>query len=199
MPGPAHPMQIFMLFLAGLYAAEGRPGAAIAATALIDAATGPMPAQAGETPPLALAALAIDPHPGAPLLAAALPFLRWIDTRQVIAGVKPDWAAAMLVNELLGPDGQFHHPSVRVGLYVQRAGFHYGLRTHPAEETYALLGGRSSWATGTDAPRPRPTGAFVHHPSMTPHQTLTTDAPFIAAWRWSGDISFDGYAAIDPA
>jgi hypothetical protein len=195
-----HPLATFMLFLAGLYAAEGRPGAQATAAALIAAAAGPLPPLPGaDAPRLALDALALDPHPGAPLLAAALPYLHWIATETAIAGLKPEWAAAMLVNELIGPTGQFPHADIRVGLYVQCPGFHYGLRTHPAEETYILLGGRSAWATGADAPSPRATGAIIHHPSMIPHQTLTTDAPLIAAWRWSGDISFDGYAMVDPA
>ena len=161
-----HPLSSLMMFLAGLYASEGRAGGRETAAALIE---------------------------------AALPHLTWTDASGAMAGLKPSWAAGMLMNELLSPSGQFHHPSVRAGLFVQAADFHYGLRTHPAEETYILLGGSSFWATGHDAPTPRYTGEIIHHPVMIPHQTLTRDAPFIAVWRWSGDIAYEGYAAVESA
>lgn len=194
-----HPLSSLMMFLAGLYASEGRAGSRETASALIEAATTPVPLPLQAAPRLAVDALAIDPHPGREVIAAALPFLVWTDASGALPGLKPDWAAGMLVNELLGPTGQFHHPELRVGLYVQKAGFHYGLRTHPAEETYILLGGRSCWATGQDAPVPRRTGEILHHPSMIPHQTLTREAPVIATWRWSGDVAYEGYAAVETA
>ncbi|MDU8928975.1 dimethylsulfonioproprionate lyase family protein [Alisedimentitalea sp. MJ-SS2] len=192
-----HKLSSLMMFLAGLYAGEHRKGAHDASCALIKAATTPMPLPLNDMPQLALDALAIDAHPGHEVIARALPHLHWTDASGAIAGLKPDWAAGMLVNELIGPTGQFYHPTVRVGLYVQQAGFHYGLRTHPAEETYILLGGRSLWGTGDDAPVQRHTGEIIHHPSVIPHQTLTRDAPLIATWRWSGDIAYDGYAMVD--
>ena len=170
-----------------------------AAQALIEAATTPQPLPLNPAPQLALDALAIDAHPGREVLARALPHLAWADASGALAGLKPDWAAGMLMNELLGPSGQFFHPTLRVGLFVQAPDFHYGLRTHPAEETYILLGGTSFWATGADAPAPRQTGEIIHHPSTIPHQTLTRESPFIAAWRWSGDIAYEGYAAVESA
>ncbi|WP_137699892.1 dimethylsulfonioproprionate lyase family protein [Marimonas lutisalis] len=195
-----HPLSSLKLFLAGLYSGEGRPGGRDTAQALIAAATepsGPLPV---DTPPqVALDALATDAHPGREVIERALPHIAWTDASGAMPGLKPDWASGMLVNELLGPSGQFHHPSVRVGLFVQMPGFHYGLRTHPAEETYILLGGGSFWATNGDAPARRHTGEIIFHPSMIPHQTLTRDAPFIAAWRWSGDIAYEGYAAVETA
>jgi hypothetical protein len=199
-PTAPHPLSSLMMFLAGLYAAEHRPGARQTAAALIEAAAAPSgPLPYNREPQLALDALAIDPHPGREVIAAALPYLVWTDAAGAMAGLKPDWAAGMLMNELIGPSGQVFHPDIRVGLFVQAPDFHYGLRTHPAEETYILLGGGSFWATGTDAPSPRLTGEVIHHPSMIRHQTLTRDAPFIAAWRWSGDIAYDGYAALETA
>lgn len=195
-----HPLSSLMMFLAGLYAGEGRAAGRATAAALIEAATapsGPLPVEPAA--PLALDALAIDPHPGREVIAAALPHIVWTDAAGALPGLKPDWAAGMLVNELLGPSGQFFHPEIRVGLFVQQAGFHYGLRTHPAEETYILLGGSSHWATGGDAPTRRHTGETVFHPAMIPHQTLTTESPFIATWRWSGDIAYEGYAAVETA
>ena len=194
-----HPLSSLMMFLAGLYASEGRAGGRETAAALIEAARNPQPLPVNPAPQLALDALAINPHPGREVIEAALPHLTWTDASGAMAGLKPDWAAGMLMNELLGPTGQFHHPSVRAGLFVQAADFHYGLRTHPAEETYILLGGSSFWATGNDTPTPRHTGEIIHHPVMIPHQTLTRDAPFIAVWRWSGDIAYEGYAAVETA
>jgi hypothetical protein len=189
-----------MMFLAGLYAAERRPAGRATARALIDAATtasGPL--SLAPPAPLALDALAHDPHPGHDVIKAALPYIVWSDAGRAIPGLKPDWASGMLVNELLGPSGQFYHPELRIGLYVQCAGFHYGLRAHPAEETYILLGGRSAWATGAKPFRGRKTGEVIFHPSMIPHQTLTRQCPLIATWRWSGEIGFDGYAAVESA
>lgn len=195
-----HPLSSFMMFLAGLYAGEGSDGGNETSAALIKAATGdPVPLPVNAVPELARDALLIDAHPGREVIEAALPYLVWTDAGGAIAGLKSDWASEMLVNELLGPTGQFYHPSVRVGLYVQKAGFHYGLRTHPAEETYILLGGHSAWATGGDHPSVRRTGEIIHHPSMIAHQTLTTRHPLIAVWRWSGDIAFEGYAAVETA
>ena len=198
-----NPLSALLELLARLYAAEPRPAGPATAAALRAAALLPLPQPAATAPAPVLAqlraALAIDPHPGREVIAAALPHVAWCDIAGAIAALKPAWSAGMLVSELLGPTGQFHHPSLRVGLYVQWPGVHYGLRTHPAEETYCLLGGRSYWATGHAKPRRHRTGDIIHHPSLIPHQTLTRAAPLVAAWRWSGDIAFEGYAALETA
>lgn len=189
-PVMAHPLSRLMLFLTGLYAAGGRPGAGTGGWR--DCPRPPVP-------PAAPAALGLNPHPVAQLLADALPYLRWFDDTNAIARKKPDAAVFLLANKLVGPEGQFPAGGLRVGIYVQAPNVDYTLRSHAAEETYILPGGHSFWSVG-DAPlAPRETGEVVFHPSMIPHRTVTTDAPLIAAWRWSGQISFDSYNMLEPA
>ncbi len=102
----------------------------------------------------------------------------------------------MATAELIGPDGLFYHPSVRVGLFMQSAGLDYVMRRHVAEETFIMLGGSDYWSCDGSAPVRAETGAMLHHPSNAPHGSRTDDEPLIAAWRWTGDIGWDGYELI---
>ena len=95
--------------------------------------------------------------------------------------------------ELLGPTGLVVSSKVRIGLYGMLPHCEYGLRTHPAEETYIMLAGSAFWKVA-DAPYQRLfAGQRSHHPSMAPHATKTRDDAFMSIYIWDGDIATDEY------
>ncbi len=95
--------------------------------------------------------------------------------------------------ELLGPTGLVVSSKVRIGLYGMLPHCEYGLRTHPAEETYIMLAGSAFWKVA-DAPYQRLfAGQRSHHPSMVPHATKTRDDAFMSIYIWDGDIATDEY------
>lgn len=95
--------------------------------------------------------------------------------------------------ELLGPTGLVPSSEVRVGLYGMLPHSEYGIRTHPAEETYLMLAGNAFWKRGDDAYEQLFTGQRSYHPSMMPHATRTEDSAFMSVYIWDGDISTDQY------
>ena len=95
--------------------------------------------------------------------------------------------------ELLGPTGLVASSKVRIGLYGMLPHCEYGLRTHPAEETYIMLAGSAFWKVA-DAPYQRLfAGQRSHHPSMVRHATKTQDDAFMSIYIWDGDIATDEY------
>ena len=95
--------------------------------------------------------------------------------------------------ELLGPTGLVASSRVRIGLYGMLPHCEYGLRTHPAEETYIMLAGSAFWKLA-DAPyQQRFAGQRSYHPSMMPHATRTQDDAFMSIYVWDGDIATDQY------
>ena len=95
--------------------------------------------------------------------------------------------------ELLGPAGLVASSKVRIGLYGMLPHCEYGLRTHPAEETYIMLAGSAFWKVA-DAPYQRLfPGERSHHPSMVPHATRTGEDAFMSIYVWDGDIATDQY------
>ena len=95
--------------------------------------------------------------------------------------------------ELLGPTGLAASSKIRLGLYGMLPHAEYGLRTHPAEETYIMLAGSAFWQVA-DAPyRQLFAGERSHHPSMVPHATRTQDDAFMSVYIWDGDIATDKY------
>ena len=188
--------QLFEL-LARLYGAEGRHGGDEAATALRSALSSfpcVVPEPYNYLPGVAEAALALDPHPDAAIVASALPSIRWFHVVDSLQSIGTDMGNRMLVSELLGPNGMVFHEKVRVGLFVQCPNLDYVTRSHNAEETYVILGGEGYWSKGIDGSVLKKAGDTVYHPSGIPHSSRTTDMPTIAAWRWSGDIRYDTYA-----
>ena len=95
--------------------------------------------------------------------------------------------------ELLGPTGLVASSKIRLGLYGMLADSEYGIRTHPAEETYIMLAGSAFWKCGDTPYRRLFTGERSHHPSMVPHATRTGDAAFMSIYIWDGDISTENY------
>ncbi|MCP5072928.1 MAG: hypothetical protein GY947_06485 [Rhodobacteraceae bacterium] len=183
--------------LAQLYSGEGRAGGDATASALRKAA-GEMPAEMPELgTPYATelrSVLALNPEPIVRNILTALPYIRWgaADLRE--GRIRDALAERMPMCELVGPDGMFANDDIRVGLWMQAADVVYGPRRHAAEETFLLLAGSAGWSTKENTPERRDGGATIFHPSNILHTSITTDEPVFAAWRWSGDISFDKYA-----
>lgn len=195
MPHP-NPLSQLMSALAGLFAAENRPGGYEAARALLTAAAverdlprhpeGPIHAHL-------MAALDGDPHPLSPLIRAAEPFLEW-ELSSLDGRIRDEIARNMMQAEILGPGTMFPHAAVNVGLFVQAPNLDYVTRRHAAEETFVVLGGGAVWQRGDEAKHFGGIGAVIHHPSMMPHTDCTQESPLLATWRWTGNISVEGYA-----
>jgi len=183
--------------LAPLFASEARPGGDLAAAAIAQVHARPDwrdTDPADPMPGLIKAALAIDPHPIASALRAAHPHLSWHASGLADGRIRAEIANRMITTEIIGPDGMLFHPTVRVGLFAQSADTDYVTREHAAEETFVMLAGRGDWSSFGASPRERQAGDVIHHPSMAPHVSVTRDTPFVAAWRWTGEIGYDGYA-----
>ena len=179
--------------LAGIYAAEGCPGGDAAAAALLAARGKARPAPVPIPNAAALAAaLAQSRHPLAPLLREVAERLTWVPS-ELDGRIRADISTRMMQAELVGPDGMVFAPDVRVGLWMMEAGLAYPERAHAAEETFHILSGHALWSADDGAFARRGEGATIHHPSMVPHANTTTDAPMLAAWRWSGEIGFADY------
>ena len=185
--------------LATLFSDENRPGGDEAAKALRDIIAEPF-----DLPPpcpLDIVAKGVDAlqaggHRTAPLILPALPLLDWHYSGLADGRIRPEIAMSMATSELIGPDGMIYHPTARVGIFMQMSDLDYVTRTHPAEETFVMLGGEGYWTCNGSAPRHRETGAYVHHPSNAPHTSITKDQPLIAAWRWTGDIAYEKYSLV---
>ena len=95
--------------------------------------------------------------------------------------------------ELLGPAGLVASSKVRIGLYGMLPHCEYGLRTHPAEETYIMLAGSAFWKVADAAYQRLFPGERSYHPSMVPHATLTGEDAFMSIYVWDGDIATDQY------
>lgn len=126
------------------------------------------------------------------LLAACAGDLHW---RKAGFGKLSDNAQRQLaVAELLGPDGMFDKQDIRIGLLIQRDGFHYPRHRHAAQEVYLVLKGTALWAVDDDAPSPRAPGSIILHESHQPHTMLTQKDPICALWGWVGDIAGSSYS-----
>ena len=95
--------------------------------------------------------------------------------------------------ELLGPTGLVKSSKVRIGLYGMLPHCEYGIRTHPAEETYIMLAGSAFWQVANAPYRQLFAGERSDHPSMVPHATKTQDDAFMSVYIWDGNIATDGY------
>lgn len=126
------------------------------------------------------------------LLAACAADLHW---RKAGFGKLPDDARQQLaVAEFIGPDGMFHNQDVRIGLLIQREGFHYPWHRHAAQEVYLVLKGTALWAVDDQDPSPRAPGSVILHASHQPHTMLTQKDPICALWGWVGDIAGSSYS-----
>ncbi|MEQ9260914.1 MAG: dimethylsulfonioproprionate lyase family protein [Roseovarius sp.] len=124
-------------------------------------------------------------------LRAAAPRLAW---RRPGFGQLPEAiSGAILVTEILGPDGMVPHDTLRFGALHQQAGHDYPEHNHRAEEIYHVLAGTALWSMGGGAPEPRGAGDFIHHPPSVMHAMHTRAEPMLALWVWRGDIGARSY------
>jgi mannose-6-phosphate isomerase-like protein (cupin superfamily) len=191
-----NPLSPLLTALAGLFAAENRPGSLAAARALLAAAKTNTPLKEAAPPAMAAAletTLAESPHPLAPLIRDAARYLYWQDCG-LNGRIRDTLASNMMMAEILAPDGLFPANDLRAGLWLQRPQLTYPTRSHPAEETFVILGGQAIWQMGDGAQYSAGCGEMVFHPSHIKHSTRTKDVALLAAWRWSGDISFERYS-----
>ena len=179
--------------------------------AVADALDGPLPIEsAARQALLAHAEKAVSVQPS-PLPPTMLDILKSKDAHpccNAIAATPLPWASPqtsddprfvelgqqMSLVELVGPDGLAKSNQIRMGLYGMAPNVDYGVRTHPAEELFVLLAGKSEWLCGDEPFREYVPGARRHHPSMAPHATRTRNSAFMSIYIWTGDISYDGYA-----
>jgi len=193
-----HALSHLLRALAGLFAAESRPGGLEAAAALGLCASGPHQFAPTTTDEYLLdaarQALETAPLPEAGAVAQALGLISWHYSGLEDDRIRPDIARHMLTAELIGPDGMIFHPSVRAGLFMQAAGIDYITRRHMAEETFVMLGGEGVWFLGKGPGQLARAGDILHHPSDAPHRSVTEDMPLIAAWRWTGGIAYEDYS-----
>lgn len=138
-------------------------------------------------------ALSINPQPISAKITKVMPLIDWHSSGMVDDRIKPEVSNHMATAELVGPDGMIYSEHLRVGLFVQSANLNYVSRKHAAEETFIMLGGSAYWQVeGEPAELCKP-GDMIFHPSNISHATVTKDEPFIAAWRWTGNIGYDQY------
>lgn len=135
-------------------------------------------------------ALSLNPLPIAKKIHKIMPLIDWhysgVDAGATQSQLKKHIATA----ELIGPDGMIFNDKLRIGLFAQSANINYVTQDHAAEENFIMLGGSGYWQTDAE-PTLKKSGDVIHNPSMTPHVSVTKNEPFIAAWRWSGDIRFE--------
>ena len=125
-------------------------------------------------------------------LISELPF-HWAPPETSSAPVYKDHSHFKAHVELLGPTGLVTSSKIRLGLYGMLPHSEYGIRTHPAEETYIMLAGSAFWKVD-DAPFGQLfTGQRSYHPSMVPHATRTGDDAFMSIYIWDGDIAAEKY------
>lgn len=180
-----------------IFADEGRAGGDEAAAALSDVLADPQtlpPANRVDVVDHAAMALKASDHAAAPAVLSALPLIDWHYSGLADGRIRPEIALLMATSELIGPNGMLFHPSVRVGLFMQAPNLNYVTRIHLAEETFVMLGGNGYWTCNGSEPERKEAGAYIFHPSNAPHTSITRDEPLIAAWRWTGDIAYEGYS-----
>lgn len=126
------------------------------------------------------------------LLATCAADLHW---RTAGFGQLPENARNQLaVAELIGPDGMFNTPDIRVGLLIQKDGFHYPWHRHAAEEVYLVLKGTALWAVDHEDPSQKAPRSIILHASQQPHTIVTLKDPICALWGWVGDIGGSSYS-----
>ena len=183
--------------LAVLFDVEKTIGGDLAANALrtiTNKSHLPLPRGHDLMPDVEQAAMDIDPLPICEHMDMAMPLIDWHYSGLADGRIRPDIARQLATVELIGPDGMILHDTVRVGLFMQSANVDYVTYEHAADETYIMLCGSGSWSSDHSLLQAHAPGDYIHHPAMTPHTSVTLNDPFIAAWRWTGDISYDKYS-----
>ena len=135
-------------------------------------------------------------HPCAVAAKNAATFVQWENTAGILDDFIPDDVAiAFAGNSIMGPGCLIDHPTLRCGLYFQRANAYYALHSHEAVETYIMIEGVGDWTQGEVTTRYGVEG-IIHHTSYMPHAFRTFDQPLLAIWRWSGNIDPTTYKML---
>ncbi|KAB7610317.1 hypothetical protein F9L33_13500 [Amylibacter sp. SFDW26] len=182
--------------LADLFDAENRMGGHEAAQELRkihDKCHTPLLPANQALPGVVQSALSLNPHPICEKISKITSLIDWHHSGLENGMITAEIAKRIATTELIGPDGMVYNDTVRVGLFVQSAGLDYVTRRHAAEETFIMLGGSGYWQADDSPKTLCKSGDMIHHPSDTPHISITKKQPFIAAWRWTGDIGYDKY------
>lgn len=179
---------------------EGRPGGDAAVHALTQARRIDMDLSTGESAPRSLLEAAVDQPSALPLSSAVCACARLLHWQHWAEG-KLDSAVSsnLYTTELIGPNGIWHDPAVRIGLLVSAADTDYPVSSHSGEETYFVISGVAEWTLDDGIYRPVRPGEMVHHPAWKPHGRRTLDEVFLGAWRWSGDLDLDSFRVNDVA
>lgn len=188
-----------LLGLADAYAQEASAGGDLAAQVLresVDRPSRALRAQSDPTPTLGAALAAADAHPLGARVAAAQDLLPWAHPGLEDGLIRPEISVRMHSAKLVGPEALIEDDRVLVGLFLQEPGLDYPQRRHEAEETFFVISGVAEWALADAPPRPIAPGGFARHPSNTLHASVTRDAPLLAAWRWTGNLSYTTYKLI---
>lgn len=118
---------------------------------------------------------------------AAAPYALWRDTyRDTHLG------AVLHANfgtfEILGRDTPLGTDAMRGFLVYQRAGYHYPLHFHPAEEIYLVLAGQGDFTAAGQPDRTLRPGDTQFHASNQPHALTTTGSSILAYVLWRGEL-----------
>ncbi len=85
-------------------------------------------------------------------------------------------------------EGEGPASGASVGLLLLGPDVHYPPHQHPADEVYLPLT-EARWVHGRDQQyRPEPAGTLLHHRPWQAHGMLTTGAPLLAIYLWTGDV-----------
>ncbi|MDK3017691.1 dimethylsulfonioproprionate lyase family protein [Pseudodonghicola flavimaris] len=186
----------FFAAMAAIFEAEGRPEAVETAAALCALANPELTPLTGmvDTDPIR-DLLQTSPLPVAAAMLAVLDQIPW-GINPVSGQASAEALSSYVSSDLMGPDSPIFSNTLRVGLFYQRPDTRYGLHSHAAAETYAIIAGRALWTAG-DTQKQMGPGDYVHHSTYLPHACETGPEGVLAIWRWSGDIGVDSYRIHD--
>jgi len=139
--------------------------------------------------PAALAAT--DCHPAAARFADIAEHLTWNGTSHLSPNSVADIYCFVMI---AGPGAMIEDTRFRFGVYLQIPGVHYPSHRHEAVELYLPLSGTAEWQKDRAAFRPVTPGTLIHHKSYQPHATRTLEAPLLALWAWTGNLSLGTYS-----
>ena len=132
-------------------------------------------------------------HPVHNMLAPLVPHLPWYAPGASDGRIPRRINRGLRTCTLFGPDAPYKVDTLRGGLFAQDKAVPYGIRSHAAAELFVTIAGRADWTVGDALRRDVCAGGRTFHRSNVPHGSATPDSAVLAAWIWSGDISYDSY------
>lgn len=135
-----------------------------------------------------------DCHSAAAALSEIGHQLDWVEARR---DMPSSFVGSYCFVIIVGPEGMIKDDRFRFGAYLQARNTFYPSHKHEAVELYLPLSGTANWQRGDEEYKPMKPGTLIHHPSYLPHATTTFDAPLLALWSWTGNLSFETYTIVD--